>query len=151
MGKGKGIGKKHWFWNVLIVLTVIVVLTAFMAHYKNWTRINPDSMEILSGIYHTELWYGEIDSVLMVPKIPSLERINGFSALQREKGVFKDSLTDTRVYIYVDRLSDPKIKVVYRDSLKLFLNFSDSTETVLTYQFLTAKIKSVTEESTQLP
>ncbi|MEH6679766.1 MAG: hypothetical protein V7724_04420 [Sediminicola sp.] len=149
MGKAKGIGKKHWFWNLIIVLTIVVVLVAFMAHYKNWTRINPDSIEILSGIYHTELHYSEIDSVLMVPKIPSLERVNGFSAFQKEKGVFRDSLSDTEVYIYVDRLSQSKIKLVYQDSLKVFLNFADSTETALMYQFLSNKINPLEGETGQ--
>ena len=27
--------KRHWLWNILIVLTVIVCIGAFAAHYKN--------------------------------------------------------------------------------------------------------------------
>lgn len=131
--------------NMLIVVTIIVVLLVFAAHWKNWIRTDEDSIEILSGIYYKVLPYSEIDSVVMVEKIPSLERINGFSAMEREKGVFKDSILQTEVLVYVDRLSDPKIKVVYQDSLKLFLNLTDSTETRQMYQFLNGKIKLMEE------
>ncbi|MFT7067080.1 MAG: hypothetical protein ACJAUO_002669, partial [Sediminicola sp.] len=61
------------------------------------------------------------------------------------KGLFRDSIHETKVYMYVDRLSQPKIKVVYQDSLKLFLNLTDSTETQQMFQFLTDKIKVVQE------
>ena len=82
-----------------------------------------------------------MDSVTMVEKIPSMERINGFSVKEREKGVFKeDSLSKNKVYVYVDRLSQPKIRLVYQDSMKLFLNMPDSTETEAMYRFLSNKI-----------
>ena len=138
---GRKNNKRPWMLNMLIVVTMIVVFLVFTAHYKNWIRTQNDSMEILSGIYYKELRFAEIDSVAMVQKIPSLERINGFSVMEREKGLFKDSIHKTEVYIYVDRLSQPKIRVVYQDSLKLFLNLSDSTETQQMFQFLTDKIK----------
>jgi hypothetical protein len=82
-----------------------------------------------------------MDSITMVEKIPSMERINGFSVKEREKGVFKeDSLSTNKVYVYVDKLSQQKIRLVYQDSMKLFLNMPDSTETELMYQFLSNKI-----------
>lgn len=142
---GRSNNKRPWMLNMLIVVTIIVVLLVFAAHWKNWIRTDEDSIEILSGIYYKVLPYSEIDSVVMVEKIPSLERINGFSAMEREKGVFKDSILQTEVLVYVDRLSDPKIKVVYQDSLKLFLNLTDSTETRQMYQFLNGKIKLMEE------
>ncbi|WP_062056545.1 hypothetical protein [Sediminicola sp. YIK13] len=138
---GRKNNKRPWMLNMLIVVTIIVVFLVFTAHYKNWIRAENDSMEILSGIYYKELRYADIDSVVMVQKIPSLERINGFSAMEREKGLFKDSIHKTEVYMYVDRLSQPKIRVVYQDSLNLFLNLIDSTATQQMFQFLTDKIK----------
>ena len=137
--------KRHWLWNSLIVLTVLVCLSAFAIHYKNWVKTGPDSIGILSGIYYKKLKFTEIDSVLMVDKIPPMERLNGFSALEKEKGVFrafKDSLTDKKVYVYVDNLLHQKIKIVYKDSLKLFINLKDSTETVQLHDFLIKKTKN---------
>lgn len=135
--------KRHWLWNILIVVTVIVCALAFMVHYKNWTKIESDSFKILSGVYYKELRFLEMDSIMMVDRIPSMERINGFSAMAKEKGVFKDSLSNGKTYVYVDDLRQSKIRLVYQDSLKVFLNFSDSTETQQVYQFFLAKIDSL--------
>ena len=133
--------KRYWVWNIVIVLTVLVCMAAFTAHYKNWVKTEKESLEILSGIYFVKIPYADMDSVSMVEKIPSMERINGFSVKEREKGVFKeDSLSTNKVYVYVDKLSQQKIRLVYKDSLKLFLNMPDSTETELMYQFLSNKI-----------
>ncbi|MCK0144298.1 hypothetical protein MWU78_01385 [Arenibacter sp. F26102] len=133
--------KRHWFLNVLIVVTIIVVALAFTAHYKNWIKTEKEELEILSGIYFVKIPYSDMDSVTMVEKIPSMERINGFSVKEREKGVFKeDSLSLNKVYVYVDRLSQPKIRLVYQDSMKLFLNMPDSTETETMYRLLSDKI-----------
>ncbi|HCO83597.1 MAG TPA: hypothetical protein DIT95_08705 [Arenibacter sp.] len=138
MGKTE---KKHWLLNLLIVVTIIVVALAFTAHYKNWVKTENEELEILSGIYFVKIPYSDMDSVTMVEKIPSMERINGFSVKEREKGVFKeDSLSTNKVYVYVDKLSQQKIRLVYQDSMKLFLNMPDSTETELMYQFLSNKI-----------
>ena len=132
--------KRHWIWNVLIVFTLIMCILAFLAHYKNWVRIGEDSMEVLSGIYYRELPYAGLDSVTMVERIPSMERLNGFSAWMKEKGVFKDSLNPAKkVYVFVDDLSHPKIKLLQRDSLVVFLNFADTTETRQMYEFLQAR------------
>jgi hypothetical protein len=40
------------------------------------------------------------------------------------------------VYIFVDDLRHPKLKISYRDSLILFLNFADSVETHMMYELL---------------
>ncbi|MGB5822017.1 MAG: hypothetical protein WBG90_21220 [Saonia sp.] len=135
--------KRHWLWNILIFLTVMVCLLAFTAHYKNWIKIKEDHVRILSGVYYKELKFSDIDSVTMVERIPQMERINGFSAGTKEKGVFKDSLSNTKTYVYVDNLNHSKIRLVYQDSLKLFLNLSDSTKTYTMYEFLLDKIDSV--------
>ena len=77
----------------------------------------------------------------MVPKIPSLDRKNGFSAWEKEKGIFKDSLNEEKlVYVYVDNLEDQKIKLTYNDSLLLFINLSDSLKTKELYLYLEEKI-----------
>lgn len=133
--------KRHWLWNLLIVLTIFVCVLAFAAHYKNWTKIEEDHIRILSGVYYKELKFDEIDSVIMVDKIPQMERINGFSAWAKEKGIFKDSLRpNINISVFVDNLRQPKIKLVHNDSVPLFLNFSDSTETQQMYELLSEKI-----------
>ena len=137
---------RPWFWNILIGINSIVVLCAFTAHYKNWAKIKSDRFRILSGFYSKEIKFSELDSVVWVDKIPPMIRLNGFSAMETEKGIyqeFKDSLTDIKVTIFVDKLSDPKIKLVYRDSLKLFFNLSDSTDTQRLYQQLSIRIDSL--------
>ena len=135
--------KRHWLLNVLIVVTFIVVTIVFAAHYKNWTKIEKDYIEVLSGVYYKKLQFSGINSVKMVDKIPSMKRLNGFSAMKKEKGIFKDSISGNKVYVYVDNLSGPKIQLVYEDSLLLFLNFSDSTETQKIYQLFLSKIDTL--------
>ena len=136
--KGK---KRHWFWNILIVLTIIVCLLSFLAHYKNWIWKKADSIEILSGVYYMELPFKTINEVSMVSKIPSLVRKNGFSAWEKEKGIFKDSLNEEKlVYVYVDKLHHQKIRLTYNDSLLLFINLSDTVKTKELYLYLEEKI-----------
>ena len=135
--------KRNRFWNVIIVITVTVCLVAFVLHYKNWTKVESDELKILSGFYYKKLRYSELDSVVMVEKIPPMERLNGFSALEKEKGLFrefKDSLTTKKVHVYVDNLSNQKIKVVYNDSSKLYINFTDSLKTQELFTLLKGKI-----------
>ena len=136
--KGK---KRHWFWNILIVLTIIVCLLSFLAHYKNWIWKKADSIEILSGVYYMDLPFKTMNEVSMVSKIPSLDRKNGFSAWEKEKGIFKDSLNEEKlVYVYVDNLHHQKIRLTYNDSLLLFINLSDSVKTKELYLYLEEKI-----------
>jgi hypothetical protein len=135
--------KRLWLWNVLAVITVIVCLLAFVAHSKNWTSIDDKEMRILSGFYYKTLNFSELDRVEFVEKIPPMERLNGFSALDRGKGIyreFKDSLTDKKVYVFIDNYSDQKIALTYQDSLKLYLNFKDSVETRRIYRYLADKV-----------
>ncbi|MDB4293614.1 hypothetical protein N9954_09435 [Maribacter sp.] len=135
--------KKHWFWNLLIVLTVIVCLLAFAAHSKNWTKMTPDKLQLLSGFYYKELPYAELDSIGWVERIPPMQRLNGFSAFDKGKGIyqeFKDSLTDKKVNVYVDNFSQQKIRIVYRDSFQLYLNLKDSVETLALFDLLQTKL-----------
>lgn len=127
-----------------IVCTLIICALAFLAHVKNWTKLRNDGLRIHSGVYRTELKYSELDSVKMVPRIPHMERIHGFSAWEMEKGVFKDSVNpDNRVSVYVDNLLNPKIRIVHHDSLLVYLNFTDSLETAGMFDALENKIDSV--------
>ena len=135
--------KRLWLWNVLAVLTVIICLSAFAMHYKNWTSIDTNEMKILSGFYYKKLKFSELDSIKLVEKIPPMERLNGFSVQEKGKGIyreFKDSLTDKKVYVFIDNFSHQKIAVTYQDSLKLYFNFADSIDTQNTYQLLLERI-----------
>ncbi|PCJ98945.1 MAG: hypothetical protein COA50_01550 [Flavobacteriaceae bacterium] len=133
--------KRHWFWNSLLIVTLIVCLFSFVVHYKNWTRVKNDNFEILSGVYHQKIPFSEMNSVSMEERLPKMERINGFSVSTTEKGVFKDSITNSTVYVFVDDLRQSKIKLQYKDSLHLFLNFSDSIQTQEQLNFFIDKIK----------
>src|SRR5690554_5979051 len=134
-------GNRNWLLNALIVVTLAVVFVVYAIHYKNWTKMGKDSFRITSGIYYLKVPYADMDSVGMVEKLPSLERITGFSVNEIEKGAYKeDSIARNKVYVFVEKLSQPKIRVVYRDSLKLFLNFRDSTETEKVYRDLGNRI-----------
>lgn len=139
-----GAKKKHWLWNILIVITVVVCLCAFAAHYKNWTRLEPDKMTILSGIYYHELKYADVAQVQWVDKIPPMVRLNGFSAFNKGKGVyqeFKDTLTDKKVYVFVDNFEQQKIRLVGKDASLVFLNLKDSVETVEMFALFKGKIE----------
>jgi len=135
---------RHWFWNILIVLTLFVCLCAFAAHYKNWTRIEPDKMTILSGIYYHDLKFADLDQVEWVDRIPPMVRLNGFSAFEKGKGVyqeFKDTLTDRKVYVFVDNFEQQKIRLVNKDESQLYLNLKDSLETIEMFNFFEEKIE----------
>lgn len=121
--------KRHWLWNLLIVVTLIVCVLTFVEHYKNWYRIEEGNFKVFSGIYYQKIPLNEIDSVKYVDKLPEMERSSGFSWMEREKGVFLDSITQTDVYVFVDNLYQQKIKLVHHDSLKLYINLQDSLQT----------------------
>lgn len=139
-----GTKKRNWIWNILIVITVVVCLMAFAAHYKNWTRIEPDKMTILSGVYYHDLKFNDLDTVEWVDRIPPMVRLNGFSAFEKGKGVyqeFKDTLTDRKVYVFVDNFEQQKIHVVNKDASQLYLNLKDSVETIEMFDFFKGKIE----------
>jgi hypothetical protein len=135
---------RHWFWNILIVLTAVACLMAFAAHYKNWTRIESNKMTILSGIYYHDLKFDDLEMVEWVDKIPPMVRLSGFSAFEKGKGVyqeFKDTLTDRKVYVFVDNFENQKIRLVNKDSSQLFLNLKDSVETVDLFHLFQSKLE----------
>lgn len=139
-----GTKKRNWIWNILIVITVVVCLMAFAAHYKNWTRIEPDKMTILSGVYYHDLKFNDLDTIEWVDRIPPMVRLNGFSAFEKGKGVyqeFKDTLTDRKVYVFVDNFEQQKIHVVNKDASQLYLNLKDSVETIEMFDFFKGKIE----------
>ena len=123
-------------WNVLIVLTLIVCSLVFVAHYKNWHKIKEGKLRILSGIYYQQIPISELDSVVLVDKLPEMERSSGFSWMAKEKGVFRDTILKCKVYVFVDDLRQQKIKVVYQDSLQTFINLPDSLQTQKLYAIL---------------
>ncbi len=136
--------KRHWLWNILIVLTLIFCLCAFAAHYKNWTRIEPTKMTILSGIYYHDLKFDDLNEIEWVDRIPPMKRLNGFSAFEKGKGVyqeFKDTLTDKKVYVFVDNFEQQKIRLVNKDDSQLFINLKDSLETIEMFDFFQEKIE----------
>ena len=137
--------KRHWFWNLLMIITIVVCLSVLVMHYKNWIKTKPAKVQILSGFYKVDIPYDELDSVVFVEKIPPMLRRNGFSALEKEKGIFQefqDSLTDKKVYVFVDNISQQKIKLVYKDSLVLYVNQKDSLQTLELFNFLNKKLVS---------
>jgi flagellar motor component MotA len=136
--------KRHWFWNLLLVITVIVCAFALTMHYKNWVSVKSNYIKVMSGFYSQSVDYNDLDSVVFVARLPPMERLNGFSALEKEKGVFrefKDSLTDKKVYVFVDNISQQKIKLVYKDSVKLYLNLKDSVKTLNLFNSLVPKLR----------
>ncbi len=140
--------KKMWLLNLLIVFALIVCALLFVIHYQNWIRLEEDRFKILTGIYYRDIGLDEIDSLQWVDKVPSLERDHGFSAWVTEKGIFKDSLNPWRkVHIFVDDLSQKKIKFVYRDSMVLYFNMKDSTRTVELFQKLEEGSKQFLEKN----
>lgn len=130
--------KRHWGLNVLIILVVIACILAFVAHSKNWIKTEGDRVQILSGIFYEDIQISKMDSLNWVEKIPQMERKRGFSAWAVEKGIFMDSLSpDKRICVFVDNLRNRKIKMVYGDSLVVFLNYSDSVKTDVLFGQLT--------------
>ncbi|MEM9000630.1 MAG: hypothetical protein AAGB24_10240 [Bacteroidota bacterium] len=128
--------KNTWLWNSIIVFTLIFCALAFALHYKNWATTENGEFKISSGIYAESVSFSEIDSITWVKKLPEMERKHGFSWLTREKGVFNDSLSMGKVYVFVDDLQQRKIRLVYQDSLQMYVNFRDSTVTRQFYEQL---------------
>ena len=135
--------KRNWFWNLILVITIVLCVSALTVHYKNWVKTAPYHIRLLSRFYVENVAYSDLDSVIFVERIPPMIRLNGFSALEKEKGIFqefKDSLTDKKIHVFVDNISQPKIKLVYKDSLKLYFNLKDSLETDVIFNQLQEQI-----------
>ena len=135
--------KSNWFWNAVIVLTVIGCAFAFGLHYKNWIEIEEDTLKIISGIYSQKIPLAQINSIEFVSKLPEMERKNGFSWLAKEKGVFKDSISGNTAYVFVDDLRQQKARLIHSDSLLLYFNLADSLETTKFYEEISSKVSQI--------
>ena len=134
--------KKNWIWTITLIVTIICCAAVLMLHVKNWVTSDNTSLGLRSGFYNVEIPLSELDSVVFVERIPPMQRLHGFSALEKEKGVFrefKDSLTDKKVHVFVDNINQNKVKLVYKDSSYVYFNLKDSVETVQLFQKLSAK------------
>ncbi|MGC1516686.1 MAG: hypothetical protein WA810_14010 [Maribacter sp.] len=137
--------KSRWYLNVVLILTVLVCSTILLLHFKNWVTLDKEKIALRSGFYHVSIPFNELDSVQIVPRIPPMLRVNGFSALEKEKGIFrefKDSLTDKKVYVFADNINQQKLKLVYADSLVVFFNLKDSLETLQIMERLKTNVVS---------
>ena len=136
--------KRHWGLNLLLILAIVLCFIAFLAHAKNWVRLEGDRLRILSGIFYEDIPISEMDSLKWVDRIPQMERERGFSAWSFEKGTFRDSLLpEKRIRVFVDDLRHRKIKMVYGDTLVLYLNLTDSLQSDALYrQFEQKKAES---------
>lgn len=137
--------KRNWFWNIVIVLTVMACVFTFVLHYQNWSKIEEGHIKITSGIYRQAIPISKINSLDFVKRIPEMQRRHGFSWLAKEKGVFNDSITGTKVYVFVDDLNQQKIRLIHHDSLQIYLNFSDSLKTQEWYE----RIKSLSSSGVE--
>ncbi len=134
--------KRHWLWNTVIVLTVLICLAAFTLHLQTWTRQEADSVYLISGFYSTEIMYSDIGNVSMVPKIPEMERVSGFSVWAVEKGIFRDTLEGVEgIRVYIDDLNQPKIKLERKEDSQIYFNFKDSLKTKEYFELLVNKIE----------
>lgn len=137
--------KNSWFWNIILVLTVILCVTVLTMHFKNWVSHEGDTLKLKSGFYNVEVPYIDLDSIILVERLPPMERLNGFSALEKEKGIFrafKDSLTNKKVYVFVDNINQQKLKIVYKDSSHVYVNLKDSVKTLDLMHDLTEKVNA---------
>src|SRR5690606_40800110 len=71
----------------------------------------------------------QVDSLLLVDRLPEMQRHSGFSWKAKEKGIFTDSVHGFDVHVFVDDLWQQKIKMVHHDSLILYVNLQDSVRT----------------------
>lgn len=133
--------KRHWLWNIVIVLTILICLAAFILHSQTWIRQETDRVLLISGFYSTEIIYSDIGNVSMVPKIPEMERVSGFSVWAVEKGIFRDTLEGVEgIRVYVDDLNQPKIKLERKEEAQIYFNFKDSLKTKEYYDLLIEKM-----------
>lgn len=135
--------KKNWVWTITLILTVMLCVFVLVLHVKNWVDNDVDNLKLRSGFYALEIPFSQLDSVVFVERIPPMQRLHGFSALEKEKGIFrqfKDSLTEKKVYVFVDNINQQKVKLVYKDSSLVFFNLKDSVETLRLIDKISSKI-----------
>lgn len=138
--------KRSLPWNLLLAVTVLLCLLAFVAHYRNWYSLKEGKLKVLSGAYYEKVSLAQVDSLLWVDRLPEMERCSGFSWKAREKGIFRDSVRGARVHVFVDELRHRKIKLVHGDSLVLYMNLGDSLKTQKLYARLQLGLDSLAGE-----
>ncbi|GGD48327.1 hypothetical protein [Muriicola marianensis] len=139
--------KRHWLWNLVIGFTVLVCLGAFVLHYKNWIKEEEGGVVLFSGFYVSEIRYGALESLQMVPRIPEMERKSGFSVWGVEKGIFRDTLSGVEgIRVYVDELKYPKILIEQKEYPPIYLNFKDSLRTAVFFERLKGKMDESSED-----
>ncbi len=133
--------KRQWIWNIVIGITVIICLSAFILHSKNWVKEEEKGFTLITGFYSSEVIFRDVESVEMVPRIPEMERESGFSVWGVEKGIFRDTLEGLEgIRVYVDELKYPKILLQQKGSAPIYFNFRDSLETDLFYRKLSERL-----------
>ncbi|SHJ65922.1 hypothetical protein SAMN04488007_1017 [Maribacter aquivivus] len=140
--------KKNWIWTITLIVTIICCAAVLILHVKNWVTSDANTLGLRSGFYNIEIPLNELDSVVFVERIPPMQRLHGFSALEKEKGIFrefKDSLTDKKVHVFVDNINQNKVKLVYKDSSYVYFNLKDSVETVQLFQKLSSNTGALSE------
>ena len=140
--------KKNWIWTITLIVTIICCAAVLILHVKNWVTSDANTLGLRSGFYNIEIPLNELDSVVFVERIPPMQRLHGFSALEKEKGIFrefKDSLTDKKVHVFVDNINQNKVKLVYKDSSYVYFNLKDSVETVQLFQKLSSNTGVLSE------
>ena len=140
--------KKNWIWTITLIVTIICCAAVLILHVKNWVTSDVNTLGLRSGFYNVEIPLNELDSVVFVERIPPMQRLHGFSALEKEKGIFrefKDSLTDKKVHVFVDNINQNKVKLVYKDSSYVYFNLKDSVETVQLFQKLSSNTGVLSE------
>ena len=140
--------KKNWIWTITLIVTIICCAAVLILHVKNWVTSDVNTLGLRSGFYNIEIPLNELDSVVFVERIPPMQRLHGFSALEKEKGIFrefKDSLTDKKVHVFVDNINQNKVKLVYKDSSYVYFNLKDSVETVQLFQKLSSNTGVLSE------
>lgn len=134
--------KRLWVWNIIIVLTILVCLAVFALHLKTYTREAPDKLTLISGFYSSEIDYNEIENISMVPKIPEMERVSGFSVWAVEKGIFRDTIQNmVGIRVYVDDLTQAKIKLEQKNAPNIYFNFKDSLLTRSYFDLFSTKLE----------
>ena len=133
--------KGSWFLSVWVVLAVLISLTAFTLHYKNWFIENPKEIRVISGFYTHKVVFSALDSVVWESKIPPMERNSGFSYNNREKGSYISPDNGTlKAYVFVDNYKNRKIKLVDKDTLVTYINLRDSLATDELYNRLLTRL-----------
>ncbi|WP_141402437.1 hypothetical protein [Sediminicola luteus] len=130
---------RKYLW-IMVILAVLLCGAALLSHTKNWIQIERDQFKVTSGFYRNSIAFTELDSVVLVDSLPRKQRKHGFTVRGREKGVYQNLEDSTTVYVFLDRAEGPKVKLVYQDSLRLFVNYRDSLDTQALFETIQLRL-----------